>query len=130
MVKKYRVLFHGLSVNKDVFMSHMKRLGAPPHAVEEMIRKAPVILKEDLPLDFSTHYADAVRKAGGIVEVQEQSYFEESSNYTVSSIASFKEFTMCPECGLKQHKSETCIKCGFRFVKMENGLEPINVAGN
>jgi len=129
MTKKYRVLFRGLSGNKEDFKSRMSHMGASPEAVDDLIRKAPVILKQDLTLEFSTRYADAVRKAGGKAEVQEHGYFEESMNHTIS-IASFKDFTMCPECGLKQQKGETCVKCGFRLVKMADGLEPKNVAGN
>jgi len=129
MTKKYRVLFYGLSGNEEDFRSGMAQLGAPPEAVDKMLTKAPVILKEGLTLAFSARYADAVRKAGGMVEVQEHGYSEESINHTIS-IASFKDFTMCPECGLKQQKRETCVKCGFRLVNMENGLEPKNVAGN
>ncbi|MBW1900446.1 MAG: hypothetical protein JRJ20_02305 [Deltaproteobacteria bacterium] len=129
MTKKYRVLFYGLSGDEEGFRSCMGHLGALPEAVDKMITKAPVILKEGLTLAFSTRYADAVRKAGGMAEVQEHGYFEASMNHTIS-IASFKDFTMCPECGLKQQKRETCVKCGFRLVNMENGLEPKNVAGN
>jgi hypothetical protein len=129
MTKKYRVLFYGLSGDEEDFRSCMAHLGAPPEAVDKMITKAPVILKEGLTSAFSARYADAVRKAGGMVEVQEHGYLEESMNHTIS-IASFKDFTMCPECGLKQQKRETCVKCGFRLVNMEKGLEPKNVAGN
>ena len=129
MTKKFRVLFYGLSGNEEDFRSGMAHLGAPPEAVDKMIAKAPVILKEGLTSAFSTRYADAVRRAGGMVEVQEHDSVEESMNDTIS-IASFKDFTMCPECGLKQPKRETCVKCGFRLVSLENGLEPKNVAGN
>lgn len=129
MKKKYRVFFYGLSGNEEDFRLCMAQLGAPPEAVDKMLTKAPVILKEGLTSAFSARYADAVRKAGGMVEVQEHGYPEESMNHTIS-IASFKDFTMCPECGLKQQKRETCVKCGFRLVNMENGLEPKNVAGN
>ena len=107
----------------------MISLGAPPEVVDKMIGKAPVILKEGLTLEFSMRYANAVQMAGGIAEVQEYGHFEEPMNQPIS-IASFKDFTMCPECGFKQQKRETCVKCGFRLVKMKNGLEPRNVAGN
>ena len=129
MTKKYRVFFYGLSGDEEYFRSCMAQLGAPPETVDKMLTKAPVILKEGLTLAFSAQYADAVRKAGGIVEVQEHGCSEESMNHPIS-IASFKDFTMCPECGLKQQKRETCVKCGFRLVNVENGLGPKNVAGN
>lgn len=129
MIKKYRVLFHGFSDNKERFKSRMLLLGAPPEVVDKMIRKGTVVLKQGLTLEFSTRYADAVRKAGGIVEVQEHGYFEETI-HPMNSIAPFKDFTMCPECGLKQQKSETCLRCGFRFVKAGNRPELRNVSGN
>ena len=129
MRKKYRVLFHGLTENKKAFKARIVRLGAPPETVDEMIRKVPVILKEGLTIESSRRYADAVYKAGGIVEIQEHGYFEDSINQPVS-IVSFKDFTMCPECGLKQPKTKSCVKCGSRLVNMETGLEPRNVAGN
>jgi hypothetical protein len=129
MTKKYRVLFYGLSGDEEGFRSRMAHLGAPPEAVDKMITKSPVILKEGLTLAFSARYADAVRKAGGMVEVQEHGYLEESIHHTIS-IASFKDFTMCPECGLKQQKREACVRCGFKLANTGNGLEPKNVAGN
>ena len=128
MVKKYRVVFHGLSDNKEQFKSRMVLLGAPPEVVDKMIRKGTVILKQDLTLEYSTRYAEAVRKAGGIVEIQEHGCFEDVQ--PMNSIASFKDFTMCPECGLKQPKRERCVKCGFKLVKIEIGREPINATDN
>lgn len=129
MVKKYRVLFYGLSGDQVSFKSHMGRLGAPPEVVDKMIAMAPVILKEGLTLEYSARYADAVQKAGGIADIQEHGYVGESVNHTIT-IASFKDFTMCPECGLKQQKRKTCAKCGFKLVDITKGLEPKNVAGN
>jgi len=129
MTKKYRVLFHGLSDNEERFKSRMALLGAPPEVVDKMISMGTVVLKQDLTLEFSSRYAEAVREAGGIVEVQEHGYFEEATR-PMNYIAPFKDFTMCPECGLKQQKSETCLRCGFRFVKPGNRSEQRNVSGN
>jgi hypothetical protein len=129
MVKKYRVLFYGLSGDEVSFKSHMRHLGASPEIVDKMIAMAPVILKEGLTLEYSARYADAVQKAGGIADIQEHGYFEESVNYTFT-IASFKDFTMCPECGLKQQKRKTCAKCGFKLMDISKESEPKNVAGN
>lgn len=129
MEKKYRVLFQGLSGDAEQFKSRMSRLGASSDIVDIMIQKAPVVLKQDLTFDFSTRYANAVRKAGGIVDVQEHGYFEESVNHSFP-IASFKDFIMCPECGLKQQKKQTCARCGFGLNKMKTGPEPRHVAGH
>ncbi len=105
----------------------MTRLGADPDIVDAMIRKAPVVLKESLNLKASRKYANAVSKAGGRVEIQE--YAKKPKKQGIL-IVPFKDFTMCPECGLKQQKKETCVRCGFRLVKIENGLEPKNAAGH
>jgi hypothetical protein len=129
MTKKYRVLFHGPLGNKKAFKVQMARLGAPPESVDRMIRKAPVILKKGLTLGASRLYADAVLEAGGRVEIQEYGHFEESEGINHSiSIATFKDFTMCPECGFKQQKGETCLKCGFRLVKTGKMRDSENVA--
>jgi hypothetical protein len=117
MAKKYRVIFQGLiEKNKEVFEAGMLRLGASAEIVAKMFEKTPVILKGDLTLGDARRYADAVQDAGGRVTIREHGYFEESERMNGAvSIAPFNEFTMCPECGLKQPKGEACERCGFRF---------------
>jgi hypothetical protein len=117
MAKKYRVIFHGLlKKNREAFEAGMLRLGAPAETVSKMFEKPPVILKGDLTLGYARRYADAVQDAGGRVTIQEHGDFEESGRANAAvSIAPFNEFTMCPECGLKQPKGEACKRCGFRF---------------
>ena len=117
MAKKYRVVFHGLiKRDREAFEAGMLRLGAQAEIVAKMFEKIPVILRGDLNLGDARKYADAVQDAGGRVTIQENGYFEESRDMNASvSIAPFNEFTMCPECGLKQQKGEICERCGFRF---------------
>lgn len=129
MSKKYRVLFLGLSENEKDFKVRMNRLGASPEIIDIIIKKAPIILKEGLALGHSRRYANAVREAGGLAEIQGYESVEDPVDCSMT-IAPFKDFTMCPECGFKQHKKEFCEKCGFRLVRTENGLEPENVAGH
>ena len=129
MIKAYRIIFQGLSGDEEDFKVRMAGLGAPSGSVDAIIEKAPIVLKQGVPFEFSKRYADAVRKAGGIVDIQEYGYIEESMDQPIS-IAPFKDFIMCPECGLKQHKGPVCLKCGFRLFKEEHGLEPKNVAGH
>jgi len=129
MKKEYRVLFLGLSGNEKDFRFRMTRLGASPESVDMMIRKAPVILKEGLDSVYSRRYADAVQEAGGKAELQGYEPVEVSTNHSMV-IAPFEDFTRCPECGLKQHKKDICVKCGFRLAKTENGLEPRDGAGH
>ena len=116
MNKKYRVVFQGLTVEKDDFKADMARLAVPAEAVDMIIKKAPVVLKEGLTLADARRYADAVQEAGGRVMIQENGFFEESRRINRAvSITSFKEFTMCAECGFKQPKGEVCVKCGFKL---------------
>ncbi len=129
MPKKYRVVFHGISGDAADFKSRMVRRGAVPATVDAMVRKAPIILKQGISLDFASRYAEAVRKAGGRVMVQEWNGPEKSGREPIS-IASFKDFMMCPECGFKQQKREFCLKCGSRLVKTAQSVEPKNVAGH
>ena len=86
-MKKYRILFQGV-------------IG------DEAVCKTTLIYR----------FAEAVQGAGGKVTIQESGHFKESRHVDHSlSIASFQDFTMCPECGFKQPKDETCTKCGFRL---------------
>ena len=129
MKRAYRVLFLGLSGKEKEFRSQMARLGASSEMVDKMIRRAPVILKEGLDPVYSRQYADAVRAAGGITEVHGYEPVEGSESRSMV-IAPFEDFTMCPECGLKQQKKDICVRCGFRLLRTENGVEPQNVAGH
>ncbi len=128
MTKKYRVIFQGLGEDRERFKSRMARLGVRPDSVDLMIEKAPVIMKQGLSFELSMRYANAVRKAGGIAEVLECTDLERTEDPAVS-IASFTDFVMCPQCGLKQHKARHCVKCGFRLAKAEHRLESKNAAG-
>ncbi len=102
--------------DKAAFTARMARLGAPAAAVEEMLQKAPVILRSNLTPGAARRYAEAVQGAGGRVTIQEDGRADEPGRPNASpSIASFREFTMCPECGLKQPKGPVCVKCGFRL---------------
>ena len=116
MTKKYRVILHSLIGDRTTFKTRMTQLGAPADAVDKMVSKAPLILRGDLTLGAARRYAEAVQDAGGKVTIDEHGYFREErhSSHTVP-IASFEDFTMCPECGLKQAKGDVCVKCGFRF---------------
>ena len=116
MTKKYRVILHSLIEDGPTFKARMTQLGAPADAVDKMVSKAPLILKGGLTLGAARRYAEAVQGAGGRVTIDEHGYFmeERHSSHSVP-IASFKDFTMCPECGLKQVKGDICVKCGFRL---------------
>jgi hypothetical protein len=114
MAKRYRVVFLGLLKGDADFKAGMGGLGVPPDTVEEIVAKAPVILKEDLPLRNARQYADAVQGAGGRVNIEEHGSIERPESMRRIAIKPLDTFMMCPECGYKQLKSEACVKCGFK----------------
>lgn len=122
MDKKYRVVFLSLVENEKDFQQEMSKLGVDPPMIEQILNKAPVILKGGLTLEDARSYADAIQQAGGRVKVQEHGGSEEQEQInTVLDIKPLESFTMCPECGFKQLKQEACVKCGFVFREEETG---------
>jgi hypothetical protein len=117
MTRKYRVVFLGLIEQEVQFTSFMSsRFGVPTGTVKHIVESAPVILKRNLSLRKAREYAEAVHSAGGKVHIQEEGTSEEPERGHPSlEIRSFGDFTLCPECGFTQLKSETCVKCGFSF---------------
>ena len=119
--EKKCILFHGLSGGREDFKERMVRLGAPPEIVDRMIMEAPVILKEDLSPGAAKRYANAVQEAGGRVAIQAYGRFKKFRRNDPVPIVSLKDFTRCPECGLKQQKGSACVKCGFNIKQTAKG---------
>lgn len=120
-MKKYRVLFKGLNQGEERFKRRMSRFGVPSDTIEVLLRKAPIVIKSDVTLKQARQYADAIQEAGGMVTIQEHGFFEESGHANrLDPIAHFREFTMCPECGFKQPRSEACARCGSKFLNSCN----------
>lgn len=116
MDKKYRVLFLGLIGNEEDFRERMSKFGVSSPAVEQILQKAPVVLKGGMTLGDARHYADAIQYAGGRVNIKEHGVFEEPKRINRSfEIKPFENFIMCPQCGYKQLKEEVCVKCGNVF---------------
>lgn len=116
MVKKYRIIFLGLLESLQCFKERMSTLGIPSSTVEQMVQKAPVVLKAELTWADARQYAEAVQLAGGRVNIQEQGLFKGPERARKSAeIKPFEYFTMCPECGHKQPKRDACVKCGYPF---------------
>jgi hypothetical protein len=114
MNKRYLVIFSGIHETVDLFKSRMSGLGVSSIIVEKIIRKAPVILKAGMAYEQAKKYADAVQKTGGIVEIQEHGFIKDQcKDESYLNIEPLENFTMCPQCGYKQHKKEVCVKCGF-----------------
>ncbi len=128
MDKKYRVVFLGLFESKEDFVQRMSRLGVPYATVEEIVQKAPVVLKRDMNLGDARQYADAVQDAGGRVNIQEHGFFENPKRVNKPfDIKPLESFIMCPECGYKQLKAEACVKCGLILKQGAAGPKQGNV---
>ena len=116
--KRYRVVFLGLANGTEDFTAGMISLGVGVSMVEEMVRKAPVVLKAGMSLAQARKYAEAVQLAGGKVNIQDDGRAEVPSRRKrqPTKIKPFDSFTMCPECGHKQPRGESCVKCGRFFT--------------
>lgn len=121
-MKKYRVLFLGLLEDLDFFKRRMSELGIKPAVSEQIVRRAPVVLKAGMTLGDARRYADAVLRAGGKVNIQEDGVFETRREMSRPlSVKPFEYFTMCPECGHKQPKGERCVRCGRLLLDQGEG---------
>jgi len=119
MSKTYLVLFQGLTEPEDSFKNRILSLGVSSETAETIVRKAPVILKSGMSAERVKQYASAFRKAGARVTImQEHRDSEESSMGSHSiSVPTFADFTMCPECGMKQPRGKSCERCGYTFIE-------------
>ncbi|MFC1532866.1 hypothetical protein ACFL7M_05835 [Thermodesulfobacteriota bacterium] len=118
MNKKYRVVFLGLLKTGDFFKDGMSRLGVSHTTAEQIIKKAPVTLKEGMTLGNARRYADAVQDVGGRVNIREHGLFKDTlEEVRPLNIEPLENFTMCPQCGHKHLLTENCAKCGFIFKK-------------
>jgi ribosomal protein L32 len=114
MIKCYRVIFLGLNESIDNFMQGMSRLGVSSDMVNKMMGKAPVILKEQMTLEYARRYAEAIQYAGGRVRIQENGLLNATEKAHRSfNIPTLENFIMCPQCGYKQLKSRLCERCGY-----------------
>ncbi len=130
MDKTYRVVFLNLLQSQEAFLNGMNRLGVSGTMIERIIQNAPVILKGHLTPQEARRYAKAVQDAGGRVTIQEEAVSEEPKQAEgYRYIEPFESFTMCPECGFKQLRADTCEKCGFPFKAGVAGQGRGNVRG-
>jgi hypothetical protein len=119
MSKRYLVLFQGLTEQENSFKNRVLSLGVSSETADTILRKTPVILKSGMSAEKAKKYATAFREAGAKVTImQELKDSEEPSMGNPSfSIPTFGDFTMCPECGMKQPRGKSCERCGYTFVE-------------
>lgn len=112
MIKTYRIVFQGLSASEETFRERMHALGVEPEAVTRMLEGAPAVMKRGLTLGPARLYAEAVQDAGGNVSIQEHGWIRESARPDIRDpIPPLEDFTMCPECGMKQLRKAFCERC-------------------
>ena len=118
MTKSYRVVFLGFNGEKDTFLNCMLQLGVEAEMVDTMIAKAPIVLKDEMTLDYAQLYGEAIQQAGGVVIIQEDGPSKDRKKIRRSvHILPLDHFIMCPECGHKQVKAEICKRCGSTLIK-------------
>jgi hypothetical protein len=117
VAKKYRVVLFGVNGEEVLFQRNMGRLGVSSSALKGYLEKAPVVLVRDLSLANARKYAEAIINAGGLVSIQETGEFPETRpSRGKSDGASPEDFMICQNCGLKQKRSERCVRCGFEVT--------------
>lgn len=116
MDKKYLCIFKGVKGDEAGFRAAMHRLGLGDEFLDELIARAPVVVKRDVELREARRYADTLQDAGGLVSILENGVVaEKRPTGGVRPITPFEDFAMCPECGFKQAGSPRCVKCGRRL---------------
>jgi hypothetical protein len=111
-LKKYRILFLGLVHDLETFKGRMSELGVRPETAEQIVHKAPVVLKAGMTLDHARRYAKAVQSAGAKVNIQQEADSDKPPVNRLFHIKPLEYFTMCTQCGHKQPRSERCVRCG------------------
>jgi len=110
MINRYRIIFLGLDKSPEQFQKGMASLGVPSRMIKKIMNSAPVILKQGLDLIYAKNYAEAVRSAGGNIQIQKDPHQPKSKSHI--KIEPLENFTMCTQCGYKQLKTQYCIRCG------------------
>ncbi|MBW1690115.1 MAG: hypothetical protein DRG87_05140 [Deltaproteobacteria bacterium] len=114
MAKKYRVVLLGVNSEEEAFRHNMARLGVSGSVLNGYIQKTPVVLVRDKSLADARRYAEAIINAGGLANIQETGEFpEEVLPHAKAGVPLQEDFTICPNCGLKQKRGERCARCGF-----------------
>ena len=100
-------------------MDRLLSLGVSSDTAEAILRKAPVILKSGMTAEKVKKYATAFREAGARVTIMQE--FGDSEELSMGSpsisIPAFEDFTMCPECGMKQPRGKSCERCGYTLTE-------------
>ena len=114
MTKKYRVVFFGITLDRESFRQNMAKLGVPGPTLDKYLEKAPIVLKRELTLADARRYAETIINAGGIVTIQETGEFNDTRPSAEKKDITFhQDFVICPNCGFKQNRKDSCVRCSF-----------------
>jgi hypothetical protein len=113
--KTFSLILLGLVEPPDEVSHSVIRLGLLSDDIERMAARAPFTFKRGLSLKEAREWADAFQFAGARVMVREEGTVIDRRRGKKSLIQPLESFTMCPQCGHKQPKAETCTRCGLAF---------------
>jgi ribosomal protein L32 len=68
-----------------------------------------------MSFEEAKRYASAITRAGGKVKLEGYSISEKEQINKSLKIKTLENFIMCPQCGHKQLKESSCVRCGFNF---------------
>ncbi len=115
--KKYQLLFGGLLGDEKRFRNMMARRGVKHSLVDQMLREAPVIVKQNLSLETARKYADALSAMGAKVTILDQDP-QENQKESSNKVTPMSSFLPCPRCGLVQPETDVCPRCGYHLVAL------------
>ncbi|GEM_PF-3197781 len=113
--KKYQLVFMGLWSDERRFREMMSLRGVKPSLIDQMLREAPIIVKQNLSMQSARKYAETLSAMGARVTILDQTPPEKERNGG-SGLTPMSSFVPCPQCGLVQSGSDTCPRCGFRLA--------------
>ncbi|RLB84575.1 MAG: hypothetical protein DRH15_04570 [Deltaproteobacteria bacterium] len=126
--KKYRLLFSGLIGDVVIFKEKMARKGVKQALVEQMLKEAPIIIKQNLTLEAARKYADSLSEMGARITILDQ-LPQDSSERRNKAPTPMSHFVLCPRCGLVQQGNHVCARCGLDLAGLRSGGES-SVSGN
>lgn len=113
--KMYQLLFAGLLGEEKKFREMMHVMGVRPSLVDQMLREAPIIVKQNLSLQSARKYAELMSAMGAKITILDQ--FPQSGDEQETEPPSpMSSFVPCPQCGLVQSNDDICPRCGFRLT--------------
>lgn len=120
--KRYQLLFRGVAGDRDSFKAKMVQKGVREFLVEQMLIRAPVIIKQNLSMELARKYADSLARMGARVTILDQA--SPGKDVAAGSVPTpMSGFAPCPHCGLIQSQNDVCPRCGLNLVAAAKGGE-------